>query len=62
MPRELLFDQMNAVVLEDARAEGGKVLENPKSTCVMWVCIAMGITCAAQCDRLAIALGNTHSR
>lgn len=53
---------MNAVVLEDARAEGGKVLENPKSTCVMWVCIAMGITCAAQCDRLAIALGNTHSR
>jgi len=30
VPRELLFDQMKAVVLEDARAEGGKLLENPE--------------------------------
>lgn len=30
VPRELLFDQMRAVVLEDHRAEGGKLLENPE--------------------------------
>jgi transposase len=30
VPRELLFDQMKAVILEDARAGGGKLLENPE--------------------------------
>jgi transposase len=30
VPRELLFDQMRAVVLDDHRAEGGKLLENPE--------------------------------
>lgn len=30
VPRELLFDQMKAVVLADHRAEGGKLLENPE--------------------------------
>jgi transposase len=30
VPRELLFDQMKAVVVEDRRAEGGKLLENPE--------------------------------
>jgi transposase len=30
VPEELLFDQMKAVVLEDARADGGKLLENPE--------------------------------
>jgi transposase len=30
VPQELLFDQMKAVVLEDARAGGGKLLENPE--------------------------------
>lgn len=30
VPRELLFDQMKAVVLDDHRAEGGKLLENPE--------------------------------
>jgi transposase len=30
VPRELLFDQMRAVVLEDHRAEGGKLLEHPE--------------------------------
>jgi hypothetical protein len=28
-------------------------MNGSKSTCVMWVCIAMGVTCAAQRDRLA---------
>jgi transposase len=30
VPRELLFDQLKAVVLEDRRPTGGKVLENPE--------------------------------
>ena len=30
VPQELLFDQMKAVILEDQRAEGGKLLENPE--------------------------------
>jgi transposase len=30
VPRELLFDQMKAVILDDQRAEGGKLLENPE--------------------------------
>lgn len=30
VPAELLFDQLKAVILEDARAEGGKILENPE--------------------------------
>jgi transposase len=30
VPAELLFDQLKAVILEDARAEGGKLLENPE--------------------------------
>jgi transposase len=30
VPREVLFDQMKAVIIEDQRAEGGKLLENPE--------------------------------
>ena len=30
VPQELLFDQMKAVILEDHRAHGGKLLENPE--------------------------------
>jgi transposase len=30
VPHELLFDQMKAVIVEDRRAEGGKLLENPE--------------------------------
>ena len=30
VPQELLFDQMKAVIREDHRAEGGKLLENPE--------------------------------
>jgi len=30
VPRELLFDQLKAVIVEDARPSGGKVLENPE--------------------------------
>jgi transposase len=30
VPQELLFDQMKAVILDDHRAEGGKLLENPE--------------------------------
>jgi transposase len=30
VPREVLFDQMKAVVVEDQRAEGGRLLENPE--------------------------------
>jgi transposase len=30
VPRELLFDQMKAVILDDARPEGGKLLEHPE--------------------------------
>jgi transposase len=30
VPAECLFDQMRAVVVEDRRAEGGKLLENPE--------------------------------
>ena len=30
VPHELLFDQMKAVVLEDHRVDGGKLLENPE--------------------------------
>jgi transposase len=30
VPVELLFDQMKAVILEDRRVEGGKLLENPE--------------------------------
>lgn len=30
VPRELLFDQMKAVITADRRAEGGKLLENPE--------------------------------
>jgi transposase len=30
VPRELLFDQMRAVILDDPRPAGGKVLENPE--------------------------------
>ena len=30
VPTELLFDQMKAVIVEDQRADGGKLLENPE--------------------------------
>jgi len=30
VPREILFDQMKAVVVEDNRLDGGKLLENPE--------------------------------
>ena len=30
VPAELLFDQMKAVIVEDHRADGGKLLENPE--------------------------------
>jgi transposase len=30
VPQELLFDQMKAVILEDHRADGGKLLEHPE--------------------------------
>lgn len=30
VPHELLFDQLKAVVVDDERAEGGKLLENPE--------------------------------
>ena len=30
VPRELLFDQMRSVVVDDQRADGGRVLENPE--------------------------------
>lgn len=30
VPQEVLFDQLKAVILDDARAEGGKLLENPE--------------------------------
>ena len=30
VPRELLFDQMRAVIIDDARPAGGRVLENPE--------------------------------
>lgn len=30
VPQELLFDQLKAVILDDARADGGKLLENPE--------------------------------
>lgn len=30
VPRELLFDQLKAVIVEDQRADGGKLLENPE--------------------------------
>jgi len=30
VPRECLFDQMRAVILDDGRAAGGKLLENPE--------------------------------
>jgi transposase len=30
VPRELLFDQMKAVIIEDHRVDGGKLLENPE--------------------------------
>ena len=30
VPRELLFDQMRAVIVGDERAQGGRVLENPE--------------------------------
>jgi len=30
VPRELLFDQMKAVIIDDERPHGGKVLENPE--------------------------------
>ncbi len=30
VPRELLFDQMKAVIVEDGRPDGGKLLENPE--------------------------------
>lgn len=30
VPQEILFDQMRAVILEDARPGGGKLLENPE--------------------------------
>jgi transposase len=30
VPKELLFDQMKAVILDDQRADGGKVLEHPE--------------------------------
>ena len=30
VPREALFDQMKAVILDDERADGGKLLENPE--------------------------------
>ncbi len=30
VPRELLFDQLKAVVVEDQRPDGGRVLENPE--------------------------------
>lgn len=30
VPRELLFDQLKAVIVDDQRADGGKLLENPE--------------------------------
>jgi transposase len=30
VPRELLFDQLKAVIIDDARSDGGKLLENPE--------------------------------
>ena len=30
VPHELLFDQLKAVIVEDGRADGGKLLENPE--------------------------------
>lgn len=30
VPQELLFDQMKAVIVEDQRADGGRLLENPE--------------------------------
>ncbi|MDB4917697.1 MAG: Transposase [Gemmatimonadetes bacterium] len=30
VPKELLFDQMKAVILDDQRADGGRLLENPE--------------------------------
>jgi transposase len=30
VPQELLFDQMKAVIIEDQRADGGKLVENPE--------------------------------
>ena len=30
VPSELLFDQMKAVIIEDGRAEGGWLVENPE--------------------------------
>ena len=30
VPRELLFDQLKAVIIEDQRPDGGKVIENPE--------------------------------
>ncbi len=30
VPRELLFDQMKAVIIDDKRPDGGKLLENPE--------------------------------
>jgi len=30
VPRECLFDQMRAVIVDDARSDGGKLLENPE--------------------------------
>jgi transposase len=30
VPHELLFDQLKAVILDDARADGGRLLENPE--------------------------------
>jgi transposase len=30
VPRELLFDQMKSVIIDDQRADGGKLLENPE--------------------------------
>ena len=30
MPRELLFDQLKAVIIEDRRPEDGKLIENPE--------------------------------
>jgi transposase len=30
VPQELLFDQLKAVIVEDQRADGGKLLENPE--------------------------------
>ncbi len=30
VPRELLFDQMKSVIVDDRRADGGRLLENPE--------------------------------